>query len=89
MMKSVGNLGEQNQYMQQYNNPPRIYSQTYQNITPNNVDMNANINTNTNNMNNINNFSESRSYYEENKNYNNYNGSNQMRSDLMNIDEMN
>ena len=75
--------------MQQYNNPPRIYSQTYQNITPNNVDMNANINTNTNNMNNINNFSESRSYYEENKNYNNYNGSNQMRSDLMNIDEMN
>ena len=89
MMKSVGNLGEQNQYMQQYNNPPRIYSQTYQNITPNNVDMNANINSNTNNMNNINNFSESRSYYEENKNYNNYNGSNQMRSDLMNIDEMN
>ena len=89
MMKSVGNFGEQNQYMQQYNNPPRIYSQTYQNITPNNVDMNANINTNTNNMNNINNFSESRSYYEENKNYNNYNGSNQMRSDLMNIDEMN
>ena len=90
MMKSMGNFEEQNQYMQQYNNPPRIYSQTYQNISPNNIDLNANNNTNTNNMNNMNNFSESRSYYEENKNYNNnYNGSNQMRSDFMNIDEMN
>ena len=57
MMKSMGNFEEQNQYMQQYNNPPRIYSQTYQNISPNNIDLNANNNTNTNNMNNINNFS--------------------------------
>ena len=57
MIKSMGNFEEQNQYMQQYNNPPRIYSQTYQNISPNNIDLNANNNTNTNNMNNINKFS--------------------------------
>ena len=77
MMKSVGNFGEQNQYMKQYNNPQRNYAQTYQNISPNNND----INTNINNINN--NFSDSRSYYEDNNN------SNQMRSDMMNIDDMN
>ena len=80
MIKTVGNYGEQNQYNSQFNNPPRNYSQTYQNISPNNND----INLNSNNINN--NFSESRSYYEENNNYNN---SNQMRSDLMNIDDIN
>ena len=37
MMKSMGNFEEQNQYMQQYNNPPRIYSQTYQIIFLNRV----------------------------------------------------
>ena len=75
MMKSVGNFGEQNQYMKQYNNPQRNYSQTYQNISPNNNDINSNMN---------NNFSDSRSYYEENNN-----NSNQMKQDMMNIDDMN
>ena len=75
MMKSVGNFGEQNQYMKQYNNPQRNYSQTYQNISPNNNDINSNMN---------NNFSDSRSYYEENNN-----NSNQIKQDMMNIDDMN
>ena len=81
MVKSVGNFGEQNQYNKQYNNPQRNYAQTYQNRSPYNNDTNIN----SNNMNN-NNFSESRSYYEENNNYNN---SRQMRSDIMNIDDIN
>ena len=81
MVKSVGNFGEQNQYSKQYNNPQRNYAQTYQNRSPYNNDTNIN----SNNMNN-NNFSESRSYYEENNNYNN---SRQMRSDIMNIDDIN
>ena len=81
MVKSVGNFGEQNQYNKQYNNPQRNYAQTYQNRSPYYNDTNIN----SNNMNN-NNFSESRSYYEENNNYNN---SRQMRSDIMNIDDIN
>ena len=84
MIKSVGNFGELNQYMKQYNNPPRNNAQYYRNVSPSNNEMNMN------NMNN--NFSESPSYYEEsNNNYNskNYNNSNNMRSDIMNIDDMN
>ena len=83
MLKSVGNFGEQNQYMKQFNNPSRNFAHTYQNVSPSNNEMNIN----SNNINN--NFSESRSYYEENNNFNNYNNSNQMRSDLMNIDDIN
>ena len=79
MMKSVGNFGEQNQYNRQYNEPQRNFAQTYQNISPNNNDINTNMNNN--------NFSDSRSYYEENNN--NYNNSNQMKSDIMNIDDIN
>ena len=59
------------QYMNQYNNPPRNYAQTYKNVSPNNNDINSNMN---------NNFSESRSYYEENNN-----NSNQMKQDMMNM----
>ena len=81
MIKSVGNFGEQNRYNNQYNIPPKNYAQTYQNRPPSNNDMNSNMN---------NNFSESRSYYgENNNNYNDYNTSNQMRTDIMNVDDMN
>ena len=82
MIKSVGNFGEQNRYNNQYNIPPKNYAQTYQNRPPSNNDMNSNMNNN--------NFSESRSYYgENNNNYNDYNTSNQMRTDIMNVDDMN
>ena len=82
MIKSVGNFGEQNRYNNQYNKPPKNYAQTYQNRPPSNNDMNSNMNNN--------NFSESRSYYGENNNkYNDYNTSNQMRTDIMNVDDMN
>ena len=71
MLRSVGNLGDQNQFMKRYNDP-RNFAKS-QNI---------------NNFNN--NFSESRSYYEENNNINNMNNnSNYGRSEIMNIDDIN
>ena len=79
MMKSVGNFGDPNQYMKKYNNSQRNFGPSQYNVPPSNNDMNTNMN---------NNFSESRSFYEEN--YNNYNYSNNMKSsDIMNIDDMN
>ena len=81
MLKSVGNFGEQNQYMRRINDP-RNFAQSEQILSPKINDMN--MNPNINNMNN--NFSDSRSYFDEN-NYNN-NSSNYIRSEMMNVDDI-
>ena len=87
MIKSVNNLGDQNQYMRGYNDP-RNFAQSQQILSPkmNDINMNQNIN----NMNN--NFSDSHSYYDENNYYNNNNinnSSNYGRSENLNIDDIN
>ena len=79
MIRSVGNLGDQNQFMRSYNDP-RNFAQSQQ-VLPQKI--------NDNNMNN--NFSNSQSYLDENNYYNNNinNSSNYVRTDIMNIDDIN
>ena len=78
MLRSVGNLGDQNQFMRSYNDP-RNFAQSQQILPPKINDMNMN-----------NNFSNSQSYLDENNYYNNVNNSsNYVRSDVVNIDDIN
>ena len=79
MLKSVGNLGKSNQYMRS-NEDPRNFAMSQQPFLPRNNEINMNQNMN-------NNFTDSRSYYGDNNNYNN--SSNLARSEVMNIEDIN
>ena len=81
MLKSVGNFGEPNQFIRR-NNDLRNFAQSQRIISQKNNNYNMNLN---------NNYSQSPSYYDENEN-NDYNygyNNNYIRSEVLNIDDLN
>ena len=82
-LRSVGNFGDPNQFIKRSNNNFKNFAQSQRIIPKRNNNYNMNLN---------NNYSQSPSYYDENEsndyNYNN-NYNNNIRSEVLNIDDLN